>query len=399
MDKLMLYSVFLFSFFLIIGSKFNNIYIYGSSFMCFMYIMYIFLNIIKIKYIKISITKRELMMVSLLIIYMIFTSILGLYIGIENKSIYKVIFNNLYIFTFVIMLIYPLWNNNFSVKFANVFGYSFIFIGLIGLLMYVLGIYAVRISFNPPFFNPYDKTAMLNFFGEIRFQSIFSHKTKYAFYCLIGIFILRINPTFSIKMKFFGIIILVVNIILTNSIMSLIALSILMISFVDYKKINKYFRYIIFLIISLVISMCGIIIYNYTSNVRNLDTWGSRKYIWDNALEFFGENPIGVIDNWYLYKIGDSFQGAHNVFLNELLDYGITGGILFLLIYLLLFYNLFRIDKRTLGLFLAVTTIFMIDNVLYYDMVPVFWFLYVVIKIILDGKKTLSDLGEEIKGD
>ena len=90
---------------------------------------------------------------------------------------------------------------------------------------------------------------------------------------------------------------------------------------------------------------------NYTSNIRDLSSWGSRKYIWEGALDLLKQNPYGVIDNWYLYRINTYFQGAHNVFLNEFLDYGIIGGSIFLLVYCLFFYNLFKIDKRTIGFF------------------------------------------------
>ncbi|MFD0767739.1 O-antigen ligase family protein [Bacillus sp. CGMCC 1.60114] len=265
--------------------------------------------------------------------------------------------------------------------------------GLMGILMYILKIYAIRISFTPPFLHFYDAGKMLDYFGEIRFQSIFSHKTKYAYYCLIGIFILRINTCLSKKIRVLGILILTINIVLTNSIMSLIATIILLVSFINFKKINKYFRHIIFCIAVVAIIVSGIMVYNYTSDVRDLGSWGSRKIIWESAIEFFKGHPIGVIDNWYFYRLDNHFQGAHNVFLDELLDYGIVGGGLFLIIYFGIFYNLFKIDKRTLGLFLATTILFMVDNLLYYDIVPVFWLSYLVIKIISQNNNRLSGIG------
>ncbi|PFO93456.1 hypothetical protein COJ97_26020, partial [Bacillus cereus] len=66
-----------------------NIYVYPSALICFIYIMYTLFNLLKVKRIKINITKQELTMIVALMVYMLFTLVIGLYMGIENKSIYK----------------------------------------------------------------------------------------------------------------------------------------------------------------------------------------------------------------------------------------------------------------------------------------------------------------------
>ncbi len=153
------------------------------------------------------------------------------------------------------------------------------------------------------------------------------------------------------------------------------------------KKINKYFRYLIVLVTILGAIICSFIVFNYTADVRDLSSWGSRKYIWEGALDLLRQHPNGVIDNWYLYKINIYFQGAHNVFLNEFLDYGIIGGGLFLIIYCLIFYNLFKISKETIGFFLVTTILFMVDNILYWEIVPLFWLSYLIVKINLTNNR------------
>ncbi|PFW57231.1 hypothetical protein COL13_12275 [Bacillus cereus] len=399
MNKILVYSVFVFSFFLIVGNSTENINIYASSIICLIYITYRFLKMVQEKFIRINIERQELTLLVLLISYVIFTLCLGIYYGIENLSIYKVLFNSLYICTFILLVIDSKWTSEFTVTFARLFGYSFIFMGLVGIILYFLGIYAIKFTFTPPFFKVYDEDSMLSFFGEIRFQSIFSHKTKYAFYCLMGMFILRINSIMSKKVRVFGILVLSINIILTNSVMSLIAMIIVWATIIDYKKINIYFRYMFYCMVGLVVGLSGIFMYDYMSGVRDLSTWGSRKIIWENAIAFLKDHPVGVIDNWYFYRLDNHFQGAHNVFLNEFLDYGLLGGVLFLFVYISYFYSLFKIDKRTIGIMSAITLLFMVDNILYYDIVPIFWLFYVAVKIIVRNNKMLLYNGKTFKGD
>ncbi|TKH36630.1 O-antigen ligase family protein, partial [Bacillus cereus] len=46
MNKIIVGSVFFFSYFLIMGNKFNNIYVYPSALICFIYIMYTLFNLL-----------------------------------------------------------------------------------------------------------------------------------------------------------------------------------------------------------------------------------------------------------------------------------------------------------------------------------------------------------------
>lgn len=399
MNRILLYSIFLFSFFLIVGNNKDNINIYASSLVCLIYIMYRWVRMIKEKNIRITLDRQEVSLVIFMLLYVIVTSILGFFYGLDNFAIYKVLFNNIYIFSFLLILIDSKWSSKFNIEFAKVFGYSFIVMGIIGLLLYFLGFYGVKLTFTFPFLKVYDENDMLNFFGEIRFQSIFSHKTKYAFYCLLGMYILKINPVLSQRAKGIGIVILIINIILTNSITSLLAMIIVLSTFIDYKKINIYLRYIFLGFVGMAIIISTIYVYDYTSGVRNLDTWGSRRIIWESAINFLKEHPMGVIDNWYFYRLDNHFQGAHNVFLNEFLDYGFIGGPLFIIIYVLYFYILFKMEKRILGIFIAITMLFMVDNILYYDMVPIFWLFYLVVKIIVRNDRTALYRGNLVKGD
>ncbi len=178
MNKLIIYGVFLSSFFFIVGNRFNNTYIYPSGILCFMYIVYTLLNLLKVGSLRVNLPKRELTLILFLITYMLFTFFIGLYIGLENKSIYKVFFDNLYIFTFILMLTTFSWTDDFSIKLSKMVSYSFIAMGLIGIFLYIKGIYGLGIRFSSPYFTVFDENTMMHYFSEVRFQSVFFAKKR-----------------------------------------------------------------------------------------------------------------------------------------------------------------------------------------------------------------------------
>ena len=49
-------------------------------------------------------------------------------------------------------------------------------------------------------------------------------------------FLLKINPYLDVKIRWIGIIILAINVVLTNSMMSLVAMASLIVTFIDYKN-------------------------------------------------------------------------------------------------------------------------------------------------------------------
>ena len=59
MNKLIIYGVFLSSFFFIVGNRFNNTYIYPSGILCFMYIVYTLLNLLKVGSLRVNLPKRN----------------------------------------------------------------------------------------------------------------------------------------------------------------------------------------------------------------------------------------------------------------------------------------------------------------------------------------------------
>ncbi|WP_241840598.1 O-antigen ligase family protein [Fictibacillus sp. S7] len=316
---------------------------------------------------------------------MLYTLLLGLAIGLDNKSILKVLSNNIFITTFILILIQFKEYKEFSTRLSRWISYGFIFTGLISILMYSFHVYGIILSFNSPFIKVLDEHAMMEYFKEIRFQSFFSQKAKFASFCLIGMFLLSINSKLNAKIKFIGIVILFLNIILTNSVTAMIASIALLWLSINFKKVSVYLRYPLYLVFILIFAPYVRYVFNYMNSVRDLDSLGSRGEIWSYAIEFYRVHPFGVIDNWYFYSIGNQFKGAHNIFLNEILDYGIIGGLIFFIVYIIYFYSLFKIDKRTLRLFIPITIVFSIDNILYNEIVPIFWFSYLLIKAFLKG--------------
>lgn len=82
---------------------------------------------------------------------------------------------------------------------------------------------------------------------RLDFNQFFA-KTKYAFYCLTGMFILKTNSHLDVKIRWIGIIILAINVVLTNSIMSIGAMVVLMVTFIEYKKLINILDTLLFLL-------------------------------------------------------------------------------------------------------------------------------------------------------
>ena len=61
-------------------------------------------------------------------------------------------------------------------------------------------------------------------------------------------FILKTNSHLDIKIRWIGIIILAINVVLTNSIMSLGAMVVLMVTFIEYKKLINILDTLLFLL-------------------------------------------------------------------------------------------------------------------------------------------------------
>ena len=65
------------------------------------------------------------------------------------------------------------WTDDFSIKLSKMVSYSFIAMGLIGIFLYIKGIYGLGIRFSSPYFTVFDENTMMHYFSEVRFQSVF----------------------------------------------------------------------------------------------------------------------------------------------------------------------------------------------------------------------------------
>jgi O-antigen ligase len=396
MEKILFFIVMFFSFVLIISYDQDNIVIYGSTISSFVFCFFFLLKVLKTKKIVIKTTKEENRLILLLVIFMSYTFILGVCFGIENMTIFRVLNDNLIMLTFILLLIeFENLRDSFLLL-SRFISYGFILVGIFSILLYVNHIYWIHITFNHHI-KTFNANDMLNYFYEIRFQSMFTHKIKFAFYCTIGIFLLNINNVISPKLKVIGQVILFVNIVFTNSYTSLLASCLLLFLCFNFKKYNWFIRYHLKLLSVLIFVISIFYVLSSLSSVRNVDTLGSRQVIWNYAFQFFQQHPLGVIDNWYAYTLGNTFKGAHNVFFDQILDYGTVGGFLFLLIYIFYFYSLYKLDKKTLKLLIPITILFSVDNTLYNEIVSVFWFSFILIKITLSANNSLNvfKLGEK----
>jgi len=323
-------------------------------------------------------------------IYISTTIVSGLIIDIEKFP--SVLFN-IIPYLALICLIIDFENKNFA---AEIFYFTckiYVFVAVFSIVMFFLGYSKVEFTISN-FFSFIPTEQYINEFGEGRLSGFFSHKTRYAVFCLIGITFFLINEKYTTVKKFIYIMLLLINIYLSDSMTVLFASMITILFFVDPKKINKNLKIVLYIItLFIIVILSGSFIAELLDN-RNIYTLGARKYIWQAAIEYIGYHPFGVVmitEENYLYTsyYGNwPFTNAHNHFLNEFIQYGFIGGLLFILFYMKISRMMVILNKKLLGFFLSMILVCMMESSLSYEMLYVF--LYGSIVIIYKEKNKNS---------
>ncbi|RUR35229.1 O-antigen ligase domain-containing protein [Clostridium perfringens] len=281
--------------------------------------------------------------------YSIYVFILNLFIEF-NGFIYTLNFLTPMI-TFL-SIIYFIDSKEKLNKVNNFILYIFLITSLLALIMYIVGYSKVDISFDK-FLLLTPTSEYIERFNEGRLTWLMSHKSRYALYCLIGIFITLKNSKVNIKIRFLTFVLLFINLILTNTMTSIImGIFLVIIYYYDYIriilkvysiKINNinFLKYIIYFIILISFIILTFILFTNLDKIRDISSLGGRVFIWITSIRFIINNPLGIgviHDDFILTSpyLQYSFTNAHNVFLNEMIEHGIVGGILFIAIFTLL---------------------------------------------------------------
>lgn len=178
-------------------------------------------------------------------------------------------------------------------------------------------------------------------FGEYRPTGFLSHKSRAGIYCIIAAMMALGYNGISIIKKIIIIFSIVLASFLNNSLTTfsiLIFVIIIYIIFTNLKLIKNKINIVHVILMFLSIMTVALIIIYFLNNINNIYTlrdfsnMGKREYIWKYAVDYINLNKYGVIKiPGDLALNGYSFMtNAHNMFLNEFIETGIVGGILYL---------------------------------------------------------------------
>ncbi|EJT5920783.1 O-antigen ligase family protein [Clostridium perfringens] len=285
-------------------------------------------------------------------------------------------------FITILFLIYDFSNSDYIIEKLNKFiFYVFLITSILAILMVIFGYSKIDFSFDYGISLIPTKTYLM-WEHEIRLSWLTSHKSRYALYCLIGIFFTNYNNFVSRKMKFITIVLLYINLILSSSITSIAIGGIALIFILKDIILNLFCKFRWLKILTIIgVPVVGVVGIWVVSMKRNIFTLGSRLYIWQSSMNQIESDPIGNVSmgsNFLMSNPNLDFQftNGHNIFINELIERGIIGGILFivvLLAMLFIYYKNRRIEYLVANiLFIAGGCI---DYTIASEMTYIFWFI------------------------
>ncbi|WP_461202278.1 O-antigen ligase family protein [Anoxybacillus sp. TBDG-1] len=353
-----------------IGIKYD-LYIYASTFFSLFYIF-----VFSIKNVKKShlINKKNKLFIITILTYSLISFVEGLIINIEKFPF--ALLNIIPYITFIVLII-ELDNKNYSREIFYFTSKIFVIVSILALIMYSLGYSKIEFTLHSLFtFIPTQE--FINQFNEGRLTWFMSHKSRYATFCMIGIVFILLNDRYNTVKKVIYTLLLILNIYFSNSMTVLFASVITIVFLMEFRKIKKYIKAIIYLMI---IGISCLTIINFVELVftnRNIFTLGARLYIWEAAINFIYNHPFGVIqitEENYLYTdfYGNwPFTNAHNQFLNEFMKFGWIGGIFYLIFFIMFIGKIWINNKKTIGFLIGLSIICLMDSVASYEMLYIF---------------------------
>lgn len=346
-----------------LGTIFNILFILGIMF-----------NMHRIKY-----SKKELIFICLIIIYLTF-SMLNLIIIKQNYIIY-VINKSIPMITFIFLIGL---NNNHIIDMKKINKYVLIFTNFIIIASIILFLFGFSgIHYENGRIGLVTKNYYLDLFGETRMSWLFTHKSRFAAFCLMNIGLVILSDIKTKTIKFIFIFISLIDIYFSSNktilILSIIAL---LFSFMQnnfkIKKLKMLLLSMLSFITIYIMWLFPRVIINL-QKTRDVDSLGGRIYIWLAGIEKLKENPFGIGKfteaNWLVSSNlpGGVYTNAHNMFINEGIERGIFVGIIFVIMH---FFIINMLEKsRIKYILISVILSAMMDNTLTSEITYIFWLL------------------------
>lgn len=353
--------------------------IYFSTIMSAIYFIYVVcrygLKVDSYDWIKKSKSIQYLIVIN--IIYIVYSILITLILK-ANYIIHTInVIMPLVVWPFITTLIYK---DNYLEKISKIVFYIMLISAIGALIFFVCGYSQVEFSFN----NGLELSSVKYFkevYGEVRLTWIMTHKSRYSFFLILAIGYTIFNKYISNKERIFGLIIFTINVVLSVT-MTGIAVTVLLFIVAYSKNIvklilsNKLLRYTSLIAIVVVGLFCLL----YLSQKRDISTLGYRIPIWQSAIAFIIKNPLGIIGMGESFimtnpSINFAFTNGHNVFLNEMIERGIIGGIIFIVLFICLLYTYYKNKKYGyLLVTICLMMTMMIDQCLAEEVPYIYWF-------------------------
>ncbi len=330
-------------------------------------------------------------------IYSIYIMILTFYINSDLVLFSLNKCTTLMFFVSVLIYLSNFDNNIDKIKLKLV--YSIVFIVSSSIILYLFNIDGINIGKGINITRAYSN---LNLYGERRVIWMFEHKVQFAAVCLIGIYFTNESNKLTVKKKLIFNIIMLMAIFFSNSMMSLLGVFAIYI-FVVVKKMYgdsnnytknkalliKYFKLCVLAILMVFVVLAFTKMLAYIDEARNLNTLGSRTEIWELAINDIKNNPIGIIKSYgRLLNNGYSiYSTAHNIFLNELLETGLIGGGLYVIL-IVIAYSMISKPKNKY-IFLIIIVLAQFDYLISGMFAYIFWLMVAI--LIVNNKESVSN--------
>lgn len=335
-------------------------------------------KIIKEKRLK-SFLQREYYINSIILLCSIYKIIITLVV--DKNLIFYTLSNIIPVVTFG-MLMYLLDEyKELNFKLINVIKISMVFCFISSIIIYILGIDTIQISFNE-IIKVIPGSENLSLYGERRLSFFFTHKSRFAVYILLLYMFIELFKLNKVK-KIIFITISCLLIFLSSSITLLaIYVTVILINEI-YNNIEIIKKYITkeMKIIGISSGLVLIIAFIYRLSIRTgVLTLGYRIPIWKAGIEYYIKNPIGVIKQKEFFiintGINEGFNAfhSHNVFLQELIGYGIPAFLMLIIIFFIICRRFYYNDKKIFIAFIGIIIALNFDYITDMESINIFWY-------------------------
>ncbi|MBY7144657.1 O-antigen ligase family protein [Virgibacillus sp. NKC19-3] len=340
--------------------------------------------------------------------------------GVINKNTFNVRLTNIYISIFLFVVI-------FSISFFVYDRVDIIyFLKLILFLMFILG--TVRIRWSPKYIkiaaHLFGITLFFVFlhwvhldFTDHRFKSIFHNPNYLGVFLFVMLYFKILAVKYGSKLeRLYFLILIALNFILiycTNSRAVMVAVAVVLLAWIFLKEFRKFFPYLFFVVVTLNIvflityvklhnTSLGMFLNEISLKIIGKSFYSGRSVLWEEILQKVEEKPL------FGYGLGvkasdiTSFSlTAHNQYLQFMIEEGILG----LVIFLLLLYSIWKLlikrldhypSKLSACFFLGILIYVNFELTLFQNNYPIAFIQWLIIVIGINFEsKTRSDVAVE----